>query len=179
MADVRKPQPQSGRMLTGMFRDRDSAERAYQAMSGRGYTRDDINVMMSEEARKRHFSDDARQSELGTKAAEGAGVGAAVGGTLGAVVGVAAAVGAIALPGIGLIALGPVAAGLAGAGAGGVTGGLVGALVGSGIPEDRAKQYETGLKQGGILMGVRPRSPEDADYFEREWKSYRGENIYR
>lgn len=179
MADVRKPQPQSGRMLTGMFRDRDSAERAYQAMSGRGYTRDDINVMMSEEARKRHFSDDARQSELGTKAAEGAGVGAAVGGTLGAVVGVAAAVGAIALPGIGLIALGPVAAGLAGAGAGGVTGGLVGALVGSGIPEDRAKQYETGLKQGGILMGVRPRTPEDADYFEREWKSYRGENIYR
>src|SRR3954447_23541952 len=102
MADVRKPQPQSGRMLTGMFRDRDSAERAYQAMSGRGYTRDDINVMMSEEARKRHFSDDARQSELGSKAAEGAGVGAAVGGTLGAVVGVAAAVGAIALPGIGL-----------------------------------------------------------------------------
>lgn len=178
MAETRKPQSQSGGMVTGMFKDRDSAERAYQAMSGRGYTRDDINVMMSEEARKRHFAD-ARKSELGSKAAEGAGVGAAVGGTLGAVVGVAAAVGAIALPGIGLIALGPVAAGLAGAGAGGVTGGLVGALVGSGIPEDRAKLYESGLKQGNILMGVRPRSPEDADYFEREWKSYRGENIYR
>ena len=58
-------------------------------------------------------------------------------------------------------------------------GGLVGALVGSGIPEERAKLYESGLKQGGILMGVRPRSPEDAEYFEREWKSYRGENIYR
>jgi hypothetical protein len=167
MAEMRKPQSQSGGMVTGMFRDRDSAERAYQAMSGRGYTRDDINVMMSEEARKRHFADEARKSELGSKAAEGAGVG------------VAAAVGAIALPGIGLIALGPVAAGLAGAGAGGVTGGLVGALVGSGIPEDRAKLYESGLKQGNILMGVRPRNPEDADYFEREWKSYRGENIYR
>ncbi|HXU91093.1 MAG TPA: hypothetical protein VFQ62_19780 [Methylomirabilota bacterium] len=179
MAEMRKPEAQFGGMVTGMFRDRDSAERAYQAMSSRGYTRDDINVMMSEEARKRHFADDARQTELGTKAAEGAGVGAAVGGTLGAALGVAAAVGAIALPGIGLIALGPVAAGLAGAGAGGVTGGLVGALVGSGIPEDRAKLYEGGLKQGGILMGVRPRSPEDADYFEREWRSYRGENIYR
>ena len=177
MAETRKPQ--SGGMVTGMFRDRDSAERAYQAMSGRGYARDDINVMMSEDTRKRYFADDARPSELGTKAAEGAGVGAAVGGTLGAVVGVAAAVGAIALPGIGLIALGPVAAGLAGAGAGGVTGGLLGALVGSGIPEERAKLYESGIKQGGILMGVRPRTPEDADYFEREWKSYRGENIYR
>jgi hypothetical protein len=176
MAEMRKSQ--SG-LVTGMFRDRDSAERAYQAMSGRGYTRDDINVMMSDETRRRHFADDARQSELGTKAAEGAGVGAAVGGTLGAVVGVAAAVGSIALPGIGLIALGPVAAGLAGAGAGGVTGGLLGALVGSGIPEERARQYESGIKQGGILMGVRPRTPEDAEYFEREWKSYRGENVFR
>jgi hypothetical protein len=176
MAEMRKSQ--SG-LVTGMFRDRDIAERAYQAMSGRGYTRDDINVMMSDETRRRHFADDARQSELGTKAAEGAGVGAAVGGTLGAVVGVAAAVGSIALPGIGLIALGPVAAGLAGAGAGGVTGGLLGALVGSGIPEERARQYESGIKQGGILMGVRPRTPEDAEYFEREWKSYRGENVYR
>ena len=179
MAEMRKPQSQSSGLMTGMFRDRDSAEQAYQAMAGRGYTRDDINVMMSEEARKRHFADDTRKSELGSKAAEGAGVGAAVGGTLGAALGVAAAVGAIALPGIGIIALGPLAAGLAGAGAGGVTGGLLGALVGSGIPEERAKMYESGLKQGGILMGVRPRTPEDAEYFEREWKSYRGENIYR
>jgi len=177
MAEMRKPQ--SGGLVTGMFRDRDSAERAYQSMSGRGYTRDDINVMMSDDTRKRHFADDSPKSELGTKAAEGAGVGAALGGTLGAVVGVAAAVGAIALPGIGLIALGPVAAGLAGAGAGGVTGGLVGALVGSGIPEDRAKLYESGIKEGGILMGVKPRTSEDADYFEREWRNYRGENIYR
>ena len=176
MAEMKRPQ---GGMVTGMFRDRESAERAYQAMSGRGYSRDDINVMMSDDTRKRYFADDARKSELGTKAAEGAGVGAAVGGTLGAVVGVAAAVGAIALPGIGLIALGPVAAGLAGAGAGGVTGGLLGALVGSGIPEERARLYESGIKQGGILMGVKPRTPEDADYFEREWKSCRGENIDR
>lgn len=176
MAQMRRPQ---GSMVTAMFRDRDSAERAYQAMSARGYSRDDINVLMSDETRKRYFADDRQDTELGTKAAEGAGVGAAVGGTLGAVVGVAAAVGAIALPGIGLVALGPVAAGLAGAGAGGVTGGLVGALVGSGIPEERAKQYESGIKQGGIVMGVRPRTPEDADYLEREWRNYRGEHIYR
>jgi hypothetical protein len=168
--------PQRG-MVTCLFRDRESAERAYQSMSARGYSRDDINVMMSDETRKRHFAGD--KSELGSKAAEGAGVGAAVGGTLGAVIGAMAAAGAIALPGIGLIALGPLAAGLIGAGAGGVTGGLVGALVGSGIPEDRARRYEAGIKQGGILMGVNPKTPADAEYFEREWKSYRGEDIYR
>jgi len=29
------------------------------------------------------------------------------------------------------------------------------------------------------VMGVTPRSDQDAEYFEREWRSSRGENIYR
>jgi hypothetical protein len=46
---------------------------------------DDVNLVMSEDTRKRHFSDaGGMQTELGTKAAEGAGVGGAIGGTLGA-----------------------------------------------------------------------------------------------
>ncbi len=74
---------------------------------------------------------------------------------------------------------GPIAAALAGAGAGGATGGLIGALIGSGIPEERAKVYETGVKEGGIVMGVTPRNDEDAMHIENEWKSHRGEHIYR
>ena len=42
-------------IVTGLFRDRESAERAYQSASSRGYTTDDINLAMSEETRKRHF----------------------------------------------------------------------------------------------------------------------------
>jgi hypothetical protein len=60
---------------------------------------------------------------------------------------------------------------LAGAGAGAAGGGLIGAMVGWGIPEERVKDYESGIKKGGILMGVRPRSKEDADYLEGQWKS--------
>jgi hypothetical protein len=74
---------------------------------------------------------------------------------------------------------GPIAAALAGAGAGGLTGGLVGALVGSGIPEEHAREYDRGIREGGIVMGVTPRNDEDANYFENEWKNYRGERIYR
>jgi hypothetical protein len=74
---------------------------------------------------------------------------------------------------------GPIAAGLAGAGAGGLTGGVLGALVGAGIPEDRAKEYESGIKEGNIVMGVNPRSDDDATYLENEWRNYRGEKIYR
>ncbi|MBD0325024.1 MAG: hypothetical protein ICV68_01250, partial [Pyrinomonadaceae bacterium] len=163
-------------MLTGLFRDRESAERAYGSLQSRGYSRDDVNLLMSDETRKRHFSDDTvKQTELGDKALEGAGVGSAIGGTVGAVLAAIAAIGtSVILPGLGLIVAGPIAAGLAGAGAGGLTGGLVGALVGSGIPEDRAREYESGIKQGGIVMGVNPRSDEDADYLENEWRTHKG-----
>ena len=85
----------------------------------------------------------------------------------------------LALPGLGLLIAGPIAAGLAGAGAGGATGGLIGALIGAGMPEERVKEYEEGIKKGGIMMGVTPRNPEDADYFEEDWKKNRGEQIYR
>jgi hypothetical protein len=81
------------------------------------------------------------------------------------------------LPGLGLVIAGPIAAALAGAGAGAATGGLVGALIGWGIPEERVKQYEAGIKEGGILMGVNPRTPEDAVYFQENWRASRGENI--
>ena len=56
---------------------------------------------------------------------------------------------------------------------------LVGALIGAGIPEERVKHYEQGIKSGGILMGVRPRSDEDAGYFEREWTKAGGTHVYR
>lgn len=168
-----------GTMLTGMFRDRESSEQAYNALHERGYSKDDINLVMSDETRKKHFSGDAKETEIGTKAAEGTGKGAAIGGTIGAIAGVVAAIGtSLVIPGLGLIVAGPIAAGLAGAGAGGITGGVIGALVGSGIPEERAKLYESGVKNGNIVMGVRPRNDEDAKYFEETWRANKGEEIY-
>lgn len=174
-----KARQANNRVLTGLFRDRDSAEGAYNTALSRGYTRDDVNVLMSDDTRSKYFSDG--DTELGSKALEGAGTGSAIGGTLGAIIGGIAAIGTnVLLPGLGLIVAGPLAAALAGAGAGGLTGGLVGALIGAGIPEDRARVYEEGVKNGGIVMGVTPRSDEDAEYFENEWrKTHRGESIYR
>lgn len=167
------------RVLTGMFRDRTSAEKAYNSAISRGYSKDDVNLMMSDQTRDSWFSDDD-DTALGSKALEGAGTGSAIGGTLGAIIGGIAAIGTnVLLPGLGLVVAGPLAAALAGAGAGGLTGGLVGALIGSGIPEDRARLYEEGVKNGGAVMGITPRSNEDADYFENEWRSHNGEHIYR
>lgn len=163
-----------------MFRDRDTVENAYQSLRARGYTDDEINVMMSDETRDKYYGDGKYESELGNKALEGTGAGAAIGGTLGAIIGGIAAIGTnVLIPGLGLVVAGPLAAALAGAGAGSIAGGLTGALIGWGIPEDRAKFYESGIKEGGTLLGVKPRTTEDADYFENEWRNYKGEHIYR
>ena len=167
-------------MLTGMFRDRENTESAYRSLRDRGYSDDEINVLMSDETRDKYYTDG--DSELaGNKALEGTGAGAAIGGTLGAIIGGIAAIGTnVLIPGLGLVVWGPIAAALAGAGAGGLTGGLVGALIGWGIPEDRAVEYEKGIRDGGTVLGVTPRSDEDAEYFENEWRTnYRGEHVYR
>ena len=180
MADTSGSSPARSRMVTGMFPDRDSAENAYGSLTSRGYSQDDINLLMSDDTRKKHFTDDGRETEMGSKALEGAGTGAAIGGAVGATLAAIAAIGTtLALPGLGLLVAGPIAAALAGAGAGGATGGLIGALVGAGIPEERVKRYEEGIKKGGIVMGVTPRNDEDAEYFEQEWKRHRGEEVYR
>lgn len=166
------------RMLTGMFSDRESTENAYNTLHERGYTKEEINLLMSEDTRNKHFADS--ETEIGTKAAEGAGKGSAIGGTIGAIVGVIAALGtSILIPGLGIIIAGPLAAGLAGAGAGGAAGGLIGALIGSGIPEERAKIYESGIKKGNVVLGIHPKSEEDANYFEKNWKENKGQEIYK
>jgi len=157
-------------IITSAFRDRESAERAYDAITARGYKSDEIHVLMTDETRKRLFAKD-KDSDMGNKALEGAGVGGAVGGAVGAtVVGIAAAAASLTIPGLGLVIAGPIAGALAGGAAGATAGGLVGVLVGAGIPEERARSYETDLKAGGIVVGVKPRHDEDARFFETDWQ---------
>ncbi|RYE26120.1 MAG: hypothetical protein EOP51_01790 [Sphingobacteriales bacterium] len=168
------------KLVTGMFTDRESAERAYSSLHTRGYAGDDVHVMMSDKARDTHFANTTVKTELGNKALEGAGTGSAIGTTLGAVAGAIAAIGTnLVLPGLGLIIAGPLAAGLAGAGAGAATGGIIGALVGAGIPEERAKIYEDGVKKGNIVLGVHTKNDEDADYFANDWRANNGSEIHR
>jgi hypothetical protein len=52
-------------------------------------------------------------------------------------------------------------------GVGAAGGGIVGGLVGAGIAEKRAKDYEKGLREGGVLVAVRPKSPEHREKVRR------------
>ncbi len=166
--------------VSGVYYDRAGADAAYQAALDRGYAEDDIDVLMSDETRDRHYGEDPADDTAGSHALEGAGAGSMIGGTVGGIIGAVAAVGTtLAVPGIGLAIAGPLAGALAGAGAGGATGGLVGALVGAGIPEDRARQYESHVKEGGMVVGVRPRNDDDATYFEDTFRTGGARDVAR
>jgi len=166
-------------LVTGLFNDRESAERAYQSVANRGYGSDDTNVIMSDTTRSSFYPEGSEHSSaLADKTMEDVGKGAAIGGTLGAIIAGIAAIGtSVLLPGVGLIVAGPLVAALAGAGAGGLTGGLLGALVGHGVPEEHAAEYEEGIKNGGVFMGVHPRSEEDAAYFHNEFNTH-GKSVH-
>jgi hypothetical protein len=172
-------------IVTGLFRNRESAELAYRCVAERGYGTPDINLVMSDETRDRYFSAAEQSTELGDRAAKDAEkkaatkLGGPLGGTLGTIGAALAAVGTVlVLPTLGIVVAGPVAAALAAAGSVGLAGGLIGALTPWGIPKERIEHYEAGIRAGGILMGVAPRSDEDALYFVERWKASGGEQVH-
>jgi hypothetical protein len=163
----------SAKLVTGLFKNKVAAEAAVDALMKRGYSRDDISVLMSDATRSKEFALQTR-----SHAADGAGIGGALGGAVGAVLAAIVAVGStIFLPGINLVIAGPIAAALAGAGAGGVTGGLIGGLIGAGIPEYRAKVYDAGLRSGGILLGVEAATDEEVSKIEELLQAIGAEHV--
>jgi hypothetical protein len=139
--------------VTGLVKDKESAEEAYRLASQTSYNDNEINVVMSEDTKEKYCGKvTTLETEVGSKVAEGAAMGGAVGSAVGATLAAIADIGSnLVFPGLGIIVAGPLAAAIAGAGAGGVTAGLVGALVGLGIPEDRLKKYEQEAKAGGVV----------------------------
>jgi hypothetical protein len=173
-------------IITGLFRDRDTAERGYRAVVARGYEASDVSLVMTDETRNRYFGGaGATDSELAQKATEhpkdeaATQLGGPLGGTLGTLGAALAAVGtAVVLPGLGIVLAGPVAAALAAAGSVGVAGGIIGALTHWGMPEARVEHYEAAIRSGRILMGVTPRSEEDATYIAQQWRASGAEHIH-
>lgn len=138
------------RTITAVYRDRDSARLAIDRLLEAGFSRHDISALSADPSLPgRHLGVENR-----TKAPEGAAVGAATGGVIGAVAATLVAIGAVAVPGLGLVAAGPVLSALAGAGAGGAAGGVIGAIAGMGVPEHEARMYADELDAGGVLVGV-------------------------
>ncbi|GAA4465870.1 hypothetical protein GCM10023093_18810 [Nemorincola caseinilytica] len=164
-------------LLTVMFPDKESAEKAFNFLLEKGHAREDITLAMSEETRTRYYPPvkEVPTTDSTNIVLKDAAIGGAIGaGIVGAIAAVVAVGTTILIPGMGFIIAGPLAAGLTGAGAGGITGSIVGALVGAGIPESHAVIYKEGIESGRIIMSFHPRPDEDIAMLERHWKEQGG-----
>jgi hypothetical protein len=173
-----KTQLPRDKSLNGIFTDRRSGERAYGLLREMGYM-DDVSVLLSDEARVRYFpSPEVKGEVLGDAKDGGLGfgslVGAVAGMALGALLGAAAS---LAIPGPGVVIVGPLTAVLIGAILGGLSGGMLGSLLGIGYSEENAKKSEENIRQGNVIIGINPRSEEDAERISREWRAAGGEIV--
>ena len=138
-----------------------------------GVPTSDISVLMPDRTASRDFA-----HEHNTKTPEGTAIGAGAGGIAGGVLGLLAGIGALAIPGVGpLIAAGPIMAALSGAAVGAAVGGIAGALIGMGIPEYEAKQYETKVKQGNILISVHTHDSDNAKHIQEIMQTANAEDV--
>jgi uncharacterized membrane protein len=145
------------RTISAIFDTRRAMEEALRRFETVNVTDDQINVIMTDDTRNKFF-----KLETHNKVDEGLAAGATFGGIVGGVMAAVMGAGTLAIPGLNLVVVGSVVAGLAGAAVGAATGGLVGGLIGLGIPEHEAKLYEGKLKSGNILLAVEPRDGDQA-----------------
>ena len=98
----------------GIYRDRQRAEEAVDALRSAGFRNSDVSALLPDNVGTKDFA-----HEKNTKAPEGATTGATSGAVLGGALGWLAGVGTLAIPGLGpFIAAGPILGTLVGAGAG-------------------------------------------------------------
>jgi hypothetical protein len=140
-----------------LARTQEQAIRIADDLRTAGFSSNDISALFPDKDGSRDFA-----HEQHTKAPEGAATGAGTMGVLGGALGWLAGIGALAIPGVGpFIAAGPILGALSGAAAGAAVGGIGGALIGLGIPEYEAKQYEGKIRGGNILISVHTENSGD------------------
>lgn len=128
----------------------EEAQAVVAALKTGGFRTEDLSALLPDTRGSRDLA-----HEMHTKAPEGAALGAGAGGLLGGALGLLVGMGAVAIPGLGpLLAAGPIVAALSGMATLGAVGGLAGGLVGLGVPEVEARQYEGKIRSGNVLLSV-------------------------
>jgi hypothetical protein len=153
------------------------ADTAMETLLRGGFREDEITMVMAPTVSTEEH-DLAVSNQANSNAEKGIVAGGVAGGAFGGFVAAAIAAGAaLTIPGVGLFIAGPFVAGLAGAVVGGATGSLLGSLVGLGIPEDRATYYESGLRRGGIVLGIQAKDEEEAEDLENKFIQLGAEGV--
>lgn len=145
--------------VLGIFRNVQSANVALASLEMRGYSKSDISVIATKEALG------SQELKFENNMLRGVADTAMTGGLIGGFLGLLIGVGALTIPGLGLLFVtGPIATalgitGVAGATvSGALTGSMVGGIAGAfkelGVEESLALEYEQDVKGGSIILGV-------------------------
>jgi uncharacterized protein (TIGR02271 family) len=139
--------------VVGLFDDRVAAQNAVRELTAEGFKNDEVSLVSKKADGKgvevEYVEEDGREQI--EDMAKGAGTGAAIGAGAALLLSLTA----LSIPGIGpVLAAGPLAALIAGAGVGAAAGGLVSGLNRLGVEDDDANTYAEGLKRGGTLVTV-------------------------
>jgi hypothetical protein len=141
--------------VVGVFDSETDAENCVRELRDIGFRAGDISLVTKDRraraAGRRLRGRGERRAAEGTSIAENVAGGALFGGLGGLLISLAA----IAIPGVGpIVAAGPLATTLAGAGIGAVGGGIIGAIRNAGVPEDEANVYAESIRRGATLVAV-------------------------
>lgn len=147
----------------GVYRRVRDAEQAVHRLLAEGFSKQQISVICSDEARERHFKE-FEQEPAGASTPAAAATGATIGAALGGLTALAAgaATGGVAL----------VVAGGAAAWTGGVLGGFLGAMMTRGGEKEPADFYQQAVKEGNLLVAVEVDGPD------AEWMLARAERVF-
>ena len=134
------------RTVSRLFDSYSQAQAAVEALEQAGFTSSEVSLV------SRYRDDNTLADTDMSNTTTGATAGAVIGGGGGLL----AALGLIAIPGIGpLVATGVLATTLVGAAGGSAVGGLIGALTDSGVSEEDAHVYSEGVRRGSSLVTVK------------------------
>jgi uncharacterized membrane protein len=134
------------RTASRLFDSYSQAQAAVEALEKAGFTSSEVSLVS-------RYRDD--NTLVDGNEVSNTGTGAAAGALVGGGGGLLAALGLIAIPGIGpLVAAGVLATTLVGAASGSVVGGLIGALTNAGVSEEDAHVYSEGVRRGSSLVTV-------------------------
>lgn len=148
------------------------AECVMNSLREAGFSNNDISMVMPDTNGPRDLS-----LEKHSKAPEGTAIGASIGAVLGAVFGWFTGTGMVTIPVLSLIAAGPIIAALSMAAATTAIGGAIGGLIGLGIPEFEAKQFEGKVKKGNILLSVHAATADQTKCAEDIFKNAHGREV--
>jgi outer membrane lipoprotein SlyB len=137
------------------------ADKAVQRLVDAGFDRDDIVLVCSDQAKRKHFPDLETTAPAGDDVPERA----AVGGAIGAVLGGIGAVSLATASGIGLIGAGAIAIVF-----GATTGSFVGAMTSRGVEKEVADFCDQALEEGHVLVAARSDDPGRLEEAERAFR---------